>query len=105
MLSRYIARRGRLEGQTVLELGSGTGLVGLVAGKLGAQVWITDQACVSHMLPASLVLPTHITSPLLSIMQRNVEMNDLSSRVHVAELDWSVSSFASAFLVPTLFAA
>ncbi|EPS95878.1 hypothetical protein FOMPIDRAFT_1032670 [Fomitopsis schrenkii] len=70
VLSRYIARRGSLEGQTVLELGSGTGLVGLVAGKLGAEVWITDQA------------------PLLLIMRRNVEMNDLSSRVHVTELDW-----------------
>ncbi|KAH9912709.1 putative methyltransferase-domain-containing protein [Fomitopsis serialis] len=71
VLSRYIARRGSLEGRTVLELGSGTGLVGLVAGKMGAEVWITDQA------------------PLLPIMQRNVTTNDLSSRVHVAELDWS----------------
>ncbi|KAI0710474.1 putative methyltransferase-domain-containing protein [Fomitopsis betulina] len=70
VLSRYISRRGSLGGQTVFELGSGTGLVGLVAGKLGAEVWITDQA------------------PLLPIMQHNVEMNDLCSRVHVAELDW-----------------
>ncbi|KAH9843673.1 putative methyltransferase-domain-containing protein [Rhodofomes roseus] len=70
VLSRYISRHGSLEGQTVLELGSGTGLVGLVAGKLGAEVWITDQA------------------PLLSIMRRNVAMNDLSAHVHVAELNW-----------------
>ncbi|PCH41625.1 hypothetical protein WOLCODRAFT_137503 [Wolfiporia cocos MD-104 SS10] len=72
VLSRYIARRGlsSMKRKTVLELGSGTGLVGLVAGKLGGDVWITDQA------------------PLLDIMRRNVIMNDLSERVRVAELDW-----------------
>jgi predicted nicotinamide N-methyase len=35
--------RSALQGKTVIELGSGTGLVGLVAGFLGAQVRITDQ--------------------------------------------------------------
>ena len=35
----------------MLELGSGTGLVGLVAGMLGANVWITDQAYVSVLVP------------------------------------------------------
>lgn len=39
--------RGNLSGKTVIELGSGTGLVGLVAGLLGARVWITDQEFVS----------------------------------------------------------
>lgn len=46
VLSRYIARRRSLKGKVVLELGSGTGLVGLVAGHLGADVCITDQPCV-----------------------------------------------------------
>lgn len=46
VLSRYIARRRSLAGKNILELGSGTGLVGLVAGMLGAHVWITDQAFV-----------------------------------------------------------
>jgi len=47
VLASYIARRGSaLEGLNVLELGSGTGLVGLVAGHLGARVCITDQAYV-----------------------------------------------------------
>ena len=47
VLASYIARRGSaLEGLNVLELGSGTGLVGLVAGYLGARVCITDQAYV-----------------------------------------------------------
>ena len=35
----------------MLELGSGTGLVGLVAGYLGARVCITDQAYVISLSP------------------------------------------------------
>jgi len=51
VLAEYIARLGPeyVKGRTILELGSGTGLVGLVSGALGAEaVWITDQAFVSH---------------------------------------------------------
>lgn len=44
----------------------------------------------------------NLSRPLLSIMQRNVEMNDLSSRVHVAELDWSVPFYRVAHLSLTL---
>jgi hypothetical protein len=47
VLASYIARRGlALRGLHVLELGSGTGLVGLIAGHLGARVCITDQGYV-----------------------------------------------------------
>ncbi|KAH7916700.1 putative methyltransferase-domain-containing protein [Hygrophoropsis aurantiaca] len=72
VLSNYIAMRGRdyIKGRQILELGSGTGLVGLVAGALGGKVQITDQA------------------PLLGIMQRNVEMNGLQASVAVSELNW-----------------
>ncbi|KAL6306735.1 putative methyltransferase-domain-containing protein [Sparassis latifolia] len=70
VLAAYIARRGSWKGKNVLELGSGTGLVGLVAGKLGARACITDQA------------------PLIEIMARNVSMNDLTALVTVAELNW-----------------
>ncbi|KAI0723442.1 putative methyltransferase-domain-containing protein [Earliella scabrosa] len=70
VLANYIVHRGSLEGRNVLELGSGTGLVGLVAGVLGARVWITDQA------------------PLLDIMKQNVRLNKLESCVTVAELNW-----------------
>ncbi|KAF8631165.1 hypothetical protein AX15_002504 [Amanita polypyramis BW_CC] len=72
ILSNYIVKRGSefLQNKKVLELGSGTGLVGLVAGKLNARVWITDQA------------------PLLNIMRKNVEMNHLESSVTVAEVNW-----------------
>lgn len=49
VLANYLALRGEryCAGRTILELGSGTGLVGLVAGKLGGKVWITDQVSVS----------------------------------------------------------
>ncbi|KAI0092566.1 putative methyltransferase-domain-containing protein [Irpex rosettiformis] len=70
VLSSFITRQPSLKAKNVLELGSGTGLVGLVAAKLGADVWITDQ------------------QPLLEIMSRNVAMNDLGDRVKVLELNW-----------------
>ncbi|KAH0839616.1 putative methyltransferase-domain-containing protein [Lanmaoa asiatica] len=72
VLANYLTLRGEgyCTGRTILELGSGTGLVGLVAGKLGGNVWITDQA------------------PLLDIMQENVKLNQLESSVIVSELNW-----------------
>ncbi|KAH9987919.1 putative methyltransferase-domain-containing protein [Russula compacta] len=71
VLASYIARRGfALHELNVLELGSGTGLVGLVAGYLGARVCITDQA------------------PLIPIMERNILLNNLQSSVTATELDW-----------------
>ncbi|EAU84618.2 hypothetical protein CC1G_00137 [Coprinopsis cinerea okayama7 len=74
ILATYLVHKGptHLRNRNVLELGSGTGLVGLVAGLFGnCKVWITDQ------------------SPLLPIMQRNVLLNDLNDNVVVAELDWA----------------
>lgn len=47
VLASYLIKRGlnSLAGKNVVELGSGTGLVGLVAAQLGPKhVWITDQA-------------------------------------------------------------
>ncbi|KAF9246900.1 putative methyltransferase-domain-containing protein [Melanogaster broomeanus] len=72
VLANYLAFRGEghCKGKTILELGSGTGLVGLVAGALGGDVWITDQA------------------PLLDIMRTNVKLNHLESSVTVSELNW-----------------
>jgi len=73
VLGRYlVARRAsKLKGQRVLELGAGTGLAGLVAGMLGADVWITDQA------------------QLLLLMEKNVALNALEGQVTAAELDWA----------------
>ncbi|KAG8834578.1 hypothetical protein FRC17_008247 [Serendipita sp. 399] len=73
VLSNYLVHRGpnHLVGKHVLELGSGTGLVGLVAAKLGAsKVIITDQF------------------PLLDMMNQNVILNGLGDLVVPMELDW-----------------
>jgi len=72
VLANYLAQRGQdyCTGRTILELGSGTGLVGLVAGKVGGKVWITDQV------------------PLLGIMQANIRLNQLDSSVIASELNW-----------------
>ncbi|KAH7344855.1 putative methyltransferase-domain-containing protein [Rhizoctonia solani] len=74
VLSRYLARRGSLAGQRAIELGSGTGLVGLVAGLLGAEeVVITDQ------------------EQLIKIMEENIELNNLRGRVRASVLNWGES--------------
>jgi len=72
VLSRYIVRRGRdyWKGKRVLELGSGTGLVGLVAGYLGAHAVLTDQR------------------PILELMRENVRLNGLQETVEALELNW-----------------
>ncbi|KAJ9120126.1 hypothetical protein QFC22_003024 [Naganishia vaughanmartiniae] len=89
VLTKYMAWRhsndvNYLKNRTVLELGSGTGLVGLAVGLLepSAKVYITDQKV------------------LLDLMQRNVDLNfhqhvgpetngeSSACPVQVAELDW-----------------
>ncbi|CAE6509838.1 unnamed protein product [Rhizoctonia solani] len=71
VLSRYLASRGSLAEQRVIELGSGTGLVGLVAGLLGAEeVIITDQ------------------EQLVNIMEKNIELNNIRGRVRASVLNW-----------------
>eukprot|EP01060_Flectonema_neradi_P001059 TRINITY_DN10627_c0_g1_i1.p1 TRINITY_DN10627_c0_g1~~TRINITY_DN10627_c0_g1_i1.p1 ORF type:complete len:269 (+),score=44.16 TRINITY_DN10627_c0_g1_i1:87-893(+) len=62
-----------LKGATVLELGSGTGLVGLVAAALGARVLVTD-----------------LTGPVLDNLKHNVDQLPLSIRknITVSELRW-----------------
>lgn len=72
ILATYLVQKGTdfVTGRNTIELGSGTGLVGLLAGILGGKVWITDQ------------------SPLLPIMRRNVSTNNLCNNVKVAELHW-----------------
>ena len=66
-----------LQGKRVLELGSGCGLPGLLAGKLGAaQVVLTDIAqCVE-------------------LMQENIDGNDLGDCVSAAALNWTLSNDA-----------
>lgn len=58
ILSNYLVQRDPsfLQDKTVLELGSGTGLVGIVAAMLGAKVWVTDQASVILAMSGRLTL-------------------------------------------------
>ena len=93
VLSRYIVRRGRSywRGKQVLELGSGTGLVGLVAGYLGAHTVITDQRSVSRLVLYQIhqeQLITPILRPILELMHENVRLNGLQETVEVLELNW-----------------
>ncbi|PPQ92394.1 hypothetical protein CVT25_008744 [Psilocybe cyanescens] len=81
ILASYLVQCGPeyIKDKNILELGSGTGLVGLVVGALGnANIWITDQAYFF----------TEYTSPLLPIMKQNVCLNRLGDKVAVAELNW-----------------
>eukprot|EP00747_Dinoflagellata_sp_TGD_P002950 gnl/TRDRNA2_/TRDRNA2_106369_c0_seq1.p1 gnl/TRDRNA2_/TRDRNA2_106369_c0~~gnl/TRDRNA2_/TRDRNA2_106369_c0_seq1.p1 ORF type:complete len:313 (+),score=40.66 gnl/TRDRNA2_/TRDRNA2_106369_c0_seq1:141-1079(+) len=81
-LSKYFAWCGEeaLQSLKVLELGSGTGVVGLSLGKLGAQVVVTD-----------------FEMTLMTLLQLNIEANRLNAQVTVHELDWRDPS---TFLAP-----
>ena len=70
MLAKYLELRVDLKGKTVVELGAGTGFLGMVAASLGAvQVCVTDQKC------------------RLEQIQNNVRSNSLHCCI-VRELDW-----------------
>ena len=92
----------------MLELGSGTGLVGLVAGYLGARVCITDQAYVIKFNHLMVILTTcffflyaaDFKSPLIPIMERNILLNGLQSHVTAAELDWCVCYLILKIIAP-----
>ncbi|CAN6661901.1 hypothetical protein TRVA0_033S01530 [Trichomonascus vanleenenianus] len=70
LAKKLIANPHMVRQGPVLELGAGTGLVGIVAGKLGAQICVTD-------LPA-----------IVKNMRKNVELNEMSEQVEVETLDW-----------------
>ena len=114
-MANYLVHHGHdfLRNKSIVELGSGTGLVGLVAGKLGAvDVCITDQAfVVSGSLWFSMILieKENLWSslfsspyrPLLPLMEENVALNGLSGLVSVAELNWFVCFLRSSYLLTT----
>lgn len=83
-LARYLEaqRLDELRGKKVLELGAGTGLMGLWLGSLGAacEVRITDQADLVPLILANLQLNRHAAC---------------GTAVFVSELDWISFSAAS----------
>jgi hypothetical protein len=97
ILASYLVQKGPeyFRAKTVVELGSGTGLVGLVVGSFrNADVWITDQASVPGLSLSDLALLITsfrvIPRPLLGIMKHNVALNQLAPIVQVAELNWFI---------------
>ena len=79
-LVRYLEVHGDgrrpLDGLRLLELGAGTGGVGLAAGLLGAHATLTDQA--SFLYPGE-ELPTNVSQPsrtLLDLARENVARNE-----------------------------
>lgn len=76
VLAHYLIKQAELgkclvAGQRVIELGSGTGIVGLTAAALGAQaVTLTDK------------------QQILPLLQRNIQRNGLQDSTQAVTLDW-----------------
>lgn len=66
-----------LRGKRILELGAGTGLAGIVAARLGADVTVTEQAklvgwltkCVTANFPLDLIHERKVTPPTVSKLE------------------------------------
>ncbi|KAF7721410.1 hypothetical protein EC973_004716 [Apophysomyces ossiformis] len=72
VMSDYFAWKKNLTGKSIIELGSGTGLVGLAIAKMCnvKKMLITDQI------------------PMLALMRENIKLNQLSESVQAEILDW-----------------
>jgi len=77
-LSRFCTWQHRacsMEGRVALELGAGTGVVGLTLGRLGAKVTLTDKEPM-----------------MLSLMEHNISSNALRPNMRAHRLDWGDAS-------------
>ncbi|KKK24264.1 hypothetical protein P175DRAFT_0511914 [Aspergillus ochraceoroseus IBT 24754] len=76
VLAKYMLRRHHsdLSDKTIVELGAGGGLVGLAVAR----------GC--HVGPSPLYITDQI--PMVSLMEANIKLNNLSSTVKAAVLDW-----------------
>jgi len=81
-LAKYLEKlerenKGKIQGKRIIELGSGCGLVGIIAGRLGANVVLTEVGL------------------LVDQLSQNVKANNLESSVQARELFWGtdVTSF------------
>ncbi|WRT70527.1 uncharacterized protein IL334_007525 [Kwoniella shivajii] len=97
VLSRYISYRYSIDptilrNKKVLELGSGTGLVGIVAGLLdpSSEVWVTDQEILLDLMEinAELNIPSPIPIPTPTWTTSNITSVIGRRNVHAVELNW-----------------
>jgi predicted nicotinamide N-methyase len=92
LLCAHLARRASdsWKSKHVLELGSGTGLVGLALAQRGAAVTLTDLAPLLPLLAANARLNAPETKQDGASEQAVAEMaKDWEKRVRVRELDWT----------------
>ena len=83
LMAKYFERSGEVEGRRIVELGSGTGLLGCVLAKLGARVTLTERESLQKQLQATVSANCH---------------DELKAgTVAVCKLDWQedLSAFAS----------
>ncbi|XP_004233987.1 uncharacterized protein [Solanum lycopersicum] len=86
ILAEYVwQQKSRFTGASVVELGAGTSLPGLVAAKVGADVTLTDDSNRSEVL-------TH--------MRRQCELNDIKCKIH--GLTWGVWDTQTFCLCPNI---
>jgi predicted nicotinamide N-methyase len=79
LLGQFICNHSEIViSKTVLELGAGLGLPGLLAGKLGA-----SRVCLTDCLPLA-----------LAKLNKSIQANNLTDIAEVANLDWVVQSGA-----------
>jgi predicted nicotinamide N-methyase len=78
-LARFVAERGDLCEQRVLDLGCGLGLPGLVAAAHGAEVWFVDRA-----------------TPALEFVRASAALNGFT-RIHCANIDFTRAHVAATF--------
>lgn len=78
ILAKYLEKRYRVSGELrdkyVCDIGSGTGLTGIVAAALGAKVLFTDQSCVLSLLGENVAAV--LSDADLGIQEQQVEVKE-----------------------------
>jgi len=83
VLSAYIVDNYDLRGKQVIELGAGTGLVGMVAAEMGAHVTVTDTAKALPLLEENMVLNfPHKKRPVARELEWGKELHAYAGHFH-----------------------
>ncbi|KAL9188904.1 hypothetical protein ACHAXT_011394 [Thalassiosira profunda] len=86
VLSRWVLSKPHvLKGKSVLELGAGCGLVGIVAARLISQ---GESESKEHAVSQQRVMITDVNELVLENISQNIELNDVASVASVAKLDF-----------------